>query len=413
MSWLRRLGAATRRFIRNMTSAELLKEIRRGQQTDGGEWITPERALAHAAAFASVRVLGETMGTAPCLVYERRGNGRARATEHWAYQLLHDRPNEWQTPFEFKEMLTAHAVQSGAGYALKTVVRGEVRELLPIAPHLVELKQDAITKRVWFEISMPDGTRLPVPRERMFYLPFMTLDGLRGISLVSYQRETLGIGLQRVKYGAKLFKQGALVGGVIQHPAGMSDDAYRRLQESFEEQYAGVDNAGKTVLLEEGATFNATGMKAIDAQFLESMKYNWSQVCGIYRVPPHMTGNLERATFSNIEHQDIGFVKYTMLPWFTRWEERITLELLGNDRRFFAEFLATALLRGDSTSRANFYRTAIMAGWMTRNEARMAENMEPGPKELDEFIQPLNVQPVGSPPLDPPRREETTDAAAA
>lgn len=402
-----------------MTSADLLREIQRAQQTDGGEWVTPDRAMRHAAFFACQRVLAETMGSVPCIVYERQARGRRRATEHWAYRLLHDQPNAWQTPFEFKEMLTAHAVSGGYGAAIKTVVRGEVRELLPVPPTRIKPIQDPVTLRVWFEWTQPNGETIPVPRERVLYLPFMTLDGVTGISLVSYARETLGLGLQLTRYGAKLFKHGALVSGAIQMPAGvtMSDDAYKRLQDSFDERYSGVDQAGKTVILEEGAQFNAFGMKAIDAQFLESLKLNWAQVCGLCRVPAHMTGHPDRLTNANGEVLDLGFVKYTMLPWFTRWEERATLDIIPErDRgRFFAEFFAAALLRGDSTARANFYRTAIMSGWMNRNEVRLAENMEPGPDELDQFIQPLNVQPVGNPPLDPPpsREEQETNHAAA
>lgn len=398
------------------SSRELYEHLLRGYESDSGATVTAETAMKLAAYFACMRVLGETMASAPCLFFERTAGGKERAAGHWAYRLLHDEPNAWQTPAEFIEMLTINSFNGGTGYAIMTKVRDEVRELLPVPPARVVDHQDPVTRRIWHDVTLPDGTVIQVPGDRMFRLPFMTRDGFRGVSLLAYQRETLGLGLQMTKYGAKLFKQGAMVGGVIEMPNDevMSDDAYRRLQRSFDEVYAGVDNAHKTVILEEGAKYNKTGMSSQDAQFLEQQKWNWNMVCGFCRVPPHLTGYLEKATYSNIEVQDLGFLKYTMLPIFRRTEQRISKQIIpAADRgRFFAEFMVDALLRADSAARAAYYRTAIMTGWMNRQEVRIADNLNKGPAELEAFLTPLNMAVAGEPLDDFTKKEPGHEAAA-
>lgn len=374
------------------TSAELDAYMRnQGMETDSGALVSPETAMRHSTVYACVNLISEDIAKLPLLTYKRDGRKKERATDYWLYALLHDEPNPWQTSMEFREMMQAHVELRGNAYALKTIVRGEVRELLPIVPTRVKVKQLPNWK-LEYELTMPDGSTMPVPAEGMFHLKGLSLDGVTGVSRITYQREMIGLGMQLVKHGARLFKNGAQLGGVLEHPNTMSDPAAKRLKDSFEEKYAGVDNAHKIILLEEGTKFNKTGMSAEDSQFLDSRKLSRSEIAGIFRVPSHKVNDLERATFSNVEELNVDYVTDSLLPRTSRWEGRIRKSLIPkNDRpTYYVEHLFDGLLRGNSTARANYYRTAITTGWMNRNEARALDNMNPA-EGLDEFLQPLNM----------------------
>ena len=360
-----------------------------GLETASGAFVNAESAMRVATVYACVRVLAEGSAQLPLIVYRRTDGGKERATDHWAYTLLHDNPNPWQTSYEFREMLGAHAALSGNGYAIKTVVRDEVRELLPIPTERVTVKQDPETRRVSYEVTWPDGRMVPVPAERMFHLPALSFNGVTGLSPISYQREAFGSAQQLALQSSRFFKHGAMIGGTLEHPGQLKEDAAKRLRESFDELYAGASNAHKTILLEEGMKFTPTAMTAKDAQFLETRKYSRNEIASIFRVPPHMIGDLERATFSNIEHQGLEFVTYTLGPWLARWEQRVTKSLIPETERdsIFAEHLVDGLLRGDTQARFQAYQTAVSSGWMSRNEVRERENLnrEDG---LDEFLDP-------------------------
>lgn len=363
----------------------------RGNDTDSGAFVTTDTAMRYSAVYSCVRVVSEDIAKLPLILYRRLPRGRERATDHWLSELL-DQPNGWQTGFEFSEMRQAHVELAGRFFAIKTVVQDEIRELLPIVPSRVTTIQTRDWK-VFYRVRMPDNTELDVPADRMLHVRGLSLDGIEGLSPVGYQRETIGMGMQIVKFGARMFKNGALLGGVLEHPQIMTDDAAKRLKESFEEKYSGVDNAHKVVLLEEGTKFNKTGMSAEDAQFLEARKFSQAEICGIYRVPPQKIQNLERATFSNVEQQSIDYVQDGLLPRLRRIEARYRLSLIPPDQRkeYYVEHLVDFLLRGDYAQRMAGYNTAVTTGWMTRNEVRALENMNPGPKELDEFMSPLNL----------------------
>ena len=386
-------------------SEELAREIRGGGlQTLSGAVVSAEAAMQLTAVYACVRVLAEGLAQLPLLVLRRLERGKERATDYWAYRLLHEDPNPWQTSFEFTEMVQGHAVLEGNGYALKTVVRDEVRELLPIVPSRVSVKQ-LPNYRLLYQVRMPDGSILDVPADRMFHLRGHSFNGIVGVNPITAQREALGVAMQLQRHEARFFKNGASIAGVLEHPGELSEPAYQRLTESFDEKFAGADNAHKTILLEEGTKFTKTGVSMRDAQFLEAMKYSRSQIASMFRVPPHMIGDLDRATFSNIEHQDLAFVKYTLGPWMVRWERRITKSLIPErDReKYFAEFLVDGLLRGDMASRYEAHSKAITTGWKSRNEVREIENLNPA-DGLDEFLEPAHI--TGADPEQPKKTDE-------
>jgi HK97 family phage portal protein len=391
------LGELLRPRAAITTSYQLLEELsRQGALAESGATVTPETAMRLSWVYAAVRALAEDLAKVPLLLYRRLGRGKERATDHPVYRLLHDEPNPWQTSFEFREMLQSHVALAGDGFALITRVRGEVRELLPVPPWRMEVARQT-DGRPLYTLTWPDGQRTPVPPERLLHLPGLLFDGVRGLSPIGYQREAIGLGIQLTRHAAKLLKQGALLGGVIEHPQRLSEKAHARLKEDFEEKYTSVDQAHKVLLLEEGAKFTATGMTSRDAQFLEAQKLGRSEIAAIFRLPPHKIGDLERSTFSNIEQQALEYVTDSLQPWFTRWEQRLTRALLPpEDReRYVVEHLVEGLLRGDFKTRMEGYAVGVQNGWLSRNEVRVKENMNPV-DGLDEYLQPLNMQPSGS-----------------
>lgn len=373
-----------------------LEAALRGEyETDAGAIVSPETAMRHSTVYSCVNVLAEDIAKLPLITYKRDGRKKERAPDYWLYPLLHDAPNEWQTSIEFREMMQSHLELAGNAYALKTIVRGETRELLPVVPTRMEVKQLA-DFTLGYTITMPNGDKQPVPADRVFHLRGPSLDGITGVSRITYQRELIGLGIQLRRHGNRVFKNGAMIGGVLEHPKVMSDPAWKRLKESFDETYAGASNAHKTLLLEEGTKFTMAGMNGKDAQFIESMKFTRSEIAGIFRVPPHKIGDLERATFTNIEHQSIEYVTDSLLPRLRRWEEKVSKSLIPKADRasYFAEHLVDGLLRGDYATRTKGYQVAVTTGWMNRNEVRELENMNPA-DGLDEFLEPLNMQNPG------------------
>jgi HK97 family phage portal protein len=389
------------------TSAELAELLGRGYNTDSGAFVTYDSAMRAADVYKCVRILAEDMAKLPLQIFRRIARGKERANDHFLESLFLE-PNPFQTGFEFREMMQAHLELSGNAYALKTVVRNETRELLPLSPAAVRPELLINQWKLIYHVILPDGTPVDVPAERMFHLKGMSLDGFLGVSPIRYQREAIGLAMQLVKHGATMFRNGASIGGVLEHPTKMSDEAYERLKESFDRTYSGVENSHKTVLLEEGTKFSKTGMTADEAQFLESRKYSRTDIAGIFRVPPHKIGDLERATFSNVEQQSIDYGTDALLPRACRWEDRIALSLIPPRERatVFAKININGLLRGDYATRTNGYRAAIASGWMSRNEARELEDMNPQPG-LDEFLTPLNMT-EGGDSADPAKQKEPT-----
>jgi HK97 family phage portal protein len=385
------------------TSADLAALLGRGYDTDSGVMVTYDAALRVADVYKCVRIVAEDMAKLPLQVYRRLTRGKEVAVDYWLDGLFTE-PNPFQTGYEFRETMQAHMELTGNAYAIKTVVRNETRELIPVAPPRVRIELVENLWKLLYHCTLPDGTEVTVPSERMFHLKGLSLDGFTGLSPIRYQRESIGLAIQLVKHGARLFKNGAQIGGVLKTPTRMSEEAYNRLKASFDEAYAGVDNAHKTVLLEEGADFTKTGMTAEDAQFLESRKFSRGDIAGIWRVPPHKIGDLERATFSNIEQQSIEYGTDSLMPRCRRWEDRIKRSLIPpRDRvEYFAEIQLQGLLRGDYAARTTGYKSAIESGWMNRNEARELENMNPA-EGLDEFLTPLNMSVVGQEPAPAPK----------
>lgn len=367
-----------------------------GGASASGIVVNPQTAMQAGAVYSAVKVLAESVGMLPMNLYRKDGTKRLLQEEHPLHQLLHDGPNDWQTSTEFWEMLVVSLCLRGNAYAYVNRTRsGRVVELLPLHPDMVRTNMGAGFK-LDYQITMPDGSFKNLGPGELLHVRGLTLNGWLGISPIAYARESIGLALATEKFGGQLFRNGAKMGGVLEHPGSLSKDAYERIKNSFDAASSG-ENAHKTAVLEEGMKFSKITMTADDSQFLDTRKFQRSEIAAIFRVPPHMIGDLEKATFSNIEQQSLEFVTYSLMPWLVRIEKAIKRDLMTRDERrnLSAKFNVSSLLRGDASARSALYHNGILDGWMTRNEARAAES-EMGivfnPLDgLDVPLMPLNM----------------------
>ena len=360
-----------------MTTPELLDQLlSSGYESEAGVTITPDTAMRVATVYACIKVLAETMAQLPLIVYrEREDGGKDRLPNHPLYKVLHDQPMANITSYDWRAMMVGHTALRGNAYSYITRVGGVVRELIPIHPDRCdpEVQPD---HSVLYKISGTSGIQIFNEKD-ILHLKGVTADGHIGISPIKQQRDTIGLARSYDEHGSKMFKNGAKPGGVLKIDGALSDKAYDRLKNTWSTSFNG-DGVGNPAILEEGLDWKALALTAEDAQFIEQKKLSRSEIAAIFRVPPHKIGDLEKATFSNIEQQSIEFITDTILPWCKAIEQRFKLQLIS-DPKVHAEFLLTGLLRGDSKSRSEYYEKMVQNGLMSPNEARALENMNPYP----------------------------------
>jgi HK97 family phage portal protein len=369
-------------------------------QSAAGVNVTASTALQASAVYACVRVLAEGVASLPLPVYRRlRPRGKERAPEHPLYRVLHNLANEEMTSFTLRETLMGHLGTWGNGYAeIETDGGGEVRGLWPLRPDKMELERR--DGALWYKYTLPEQYgRAPkyLAAHRVLHIKGLGFDGLVGYSPVAMARQAIGLSLATEEFGARFFGNGARPGVTLQHPGHLTDDAHKRLRESWEGRHQGLENAHRVAILEEGMTLKEVGIPPEDAQFLETRKFQVVEIARLYRVPPHMIQDLERATFSNIEHQSLDYVIHTLGPWLVRWEQEIYRSLFMPSERdeYFAEFLVSGLLRGDTQSRYQAYATGRQWGWMSADDVRELENQNPLPDGQGQvYYMPLNMMPM-------------------
>ena len=361
-----------------------------GPTTRSGKSVSIEGSLAVSAVYAATRLISETVGMLPIFIYRRTKNGKEPAYGNPLFDLLHDQPNEWQTAMEWKEMMTAHAVLQGNGYSLiKSGRRGVVDQLWPMDPTRMEPAVDQTTGRATYTYTDKKGEKSEFDQDEIFHLRAFG-DGVKGLSVVSLARETIGLAMAAEEHGARYFSNGAEVGGSLEHPSSLSKEAHERLEKSLKQKHAGVSNHYKTLILEEGMKWTRIGMSNEDSQFIQSRKFQLNEIARWFRLPPHMIGDLERSTFSNIEHEGISFTTYSMMPWVIRWRQAISRDLIVRTDTYFADFKVEQLLRGDTKSRYEAYQIAITNGILSPNEIRGLENLN-NREGGDEYWMPMNM----------------------
>jgi HK97 family phage portal protein len=362
-----------------------------GNRSSTGLRITSVAAMRLSAVYSCVRVLSETFAVLPfCLYRQRADGGRDRVTDHWLYQLLAKRPNDWQTPFEWREMMMGHLCLRGNAFnELVANGAGQVTDLLPIHPD--QIKAQRLDNGDYnYLVTMSDGTKRTLSRGQVWHIRGLSSDGVVGLNPIEVATDVLGLGVAAQTYGARFFANDAKPGGWIELPGKFADNAAR---DSFKGQWKAAQsgsNRGATAVLENGMKYNELTLNNSDAQFLESRKFSRSEIASLFRVPPHLIGDLEKATFSNIEQQSLDFVMHTMTPWAERWESSIETVLAFDDEGLEVEFDFSALLRGDRAARQLYLHGMVLDGILTRNEARISEGYNPL-EGLDEPLRPLNM----------------------
>lgn len=366
-----------------------------------GVRVTADLALKASAVWACSRIIAETLAALPLLTYRRLGDGgREAAPDHPLYQTLHRQPNAEQTALEWVEFETMHAVMRGTGYSRKRPgPRGPADQLEPIHPARVRV-ETLTNGRPRYQVADPQtGREAPVLREDMFVLRGLSLDGLTGVSVIEYARESIGLALGAEGFGSRFFANDARPGGALKVRGKLSDTAARRLQSTWNVGHGGFRNAHRVAIFEDGIEWQQTGMSNEDAQFLATREFQIADIARWFRVPLHMIGETSRTTSwgSGIEQLSIGFVIYTLLPWLKRWEQAVARDLLLAPDRYFVEFLVTGLLRGDTKARYEAYAIGRQWGWLSRNDVRRLENMNPI-ADGDDYLSPLNMTPGGRTP---------------
>jgi HK97 family phage portal protein len=367
-----------------------------GYRTDSGELISPETAMRISTVWACVKIISETLASLPLVVYrKRKDGGKDKATDHWLYNLLHNEPNYAQTSLEWREMMQGHLCLRGNAYSFINWNGRKADSLIPFHPDMVEPKR-MTDGSIQYEVTSGAGTKKYYLASQILHIPALSFDGLKGLNPIEYVAQSLGLSIAAEKFGAKFFKNGTKASGVVMYPNQLGDKGQENLRKSIA-KHIGGDNIFSPLVLEEGAKWEQLSINPEDAQFLETRKYQAIDICRIFRVPPHMVAELDKATFSNIEHQSLEFVIHTIRPWLVRWEQRFNKQLFNNDEEYFAEFKVDGLLRGDTKSRYEAYGKGIQDGWLNRNEARDMENLNPV-DGLDEYLQPLNMTSAGQQP---------------
>lgn len=357
--------------------------------TTSGKTVTERSAMQMTAVYSCVRILSEAVAGLPLHLYKYTDSGgKAMALDHPLYHLLHDEPNPEMSSFVFRETLMTHLLLWGNAYA--QIIRNgknEIIALYPLMPNRMTVDRDEnghlyyAYSRGQDEAIRDKSQTVILSPEDVLHIPGLGFDGLVGYSPIAMAKNAIGMAIACEEYGAKFFANGASPGGVLEHPGTIKDP--QRVRDSWMSQFGGSANANKVAVLEEGLHYTPIGISPEQAQFLETRKFQINEIARIFRVPPHMVGDLEKSSFSNIEQQSLEFVKYTLEPWVIRWEQSIMRSLFNKEEkaRYFVKFNLEGLLRGDYQSRMNGYAIGRQNGWMSANDIRELENLDRIPEE--------------------------------
>lgn len=349
--------------------------------TSSGKLVNERSAMQTTAVYACVRILAETIASLPLHTYKYTKDGKEKATEHQLYYLLHNEPNPEMTSFVFRETLMSHLLLWGNAYAqIIRDGRGQVVALYPLLPDKMRVDRNT-SGELYYEYHSDKGVFV-LSRDDVLHIPGLGFDGLIGYSPIAMAKNAIGMAIATEEYGASFFANGANPGGVLEHPGIVKDPS--KIRDSWNQIYQGSSNAHRIAVLEEGMKFQQIGIPPEQAQFLETRKFQINEIARLFRIPPHMVGDLEKSSFSNIEQQSLEFVKYTLDPWVIRWEMAMQKALLlpSEKRTHFIKLNVDGLLRGDYQSRMTGYSIGRQNGWMSANDIRELENMNPIPEEL-------------------------------
>ena len=355
-----------------------------------GKRVNERSAMQMTAVYSCVRILSEAVASLPVHIYRYNDSGgKEKALDHPLYFLLHDEPNPEMTSFAFRETLMTHLLLWGNAYA--QIIRngkGEIIGLYPLMPDRMTVDRDEKGRLYYeYQLSSDDahtmkGSTVILQPKDVLHIPGLGFDGLVGYSPIAMAKNAIGLAIAAEEYGSKFYANGAAPSGVLEHPGTLKDPS--KVRESWTQTFGGSSNANKVAVLEEGMKYTPISISPNEAQFLETRKFQINEIARIFRVPPHRVGDLEKSSFSNIEQQSLEFVKYTLDPWVSRWEQNMMRSLLAEEEKptYFIKFNVDGLLRGDYQSRMNGYAIGRQNGWMSANDIRELENLDRIPEEF-------------------------------
>lgn len=372
--------------------------------TTAGKTVTERSALQMTAVYSCVRILAEAVAGLPLHLYRYTDDGgKEKAIDHPLYRILHDEPNSEMSSFVFRETLMTHLLLWGNCYA--QIIRNgknEIVGLYPLTPNRVTVHRDEngqlyyLYTREADDVTNTKNMTVKLGPSEVLHIPGLGFDGLVGYSPIAMAKNAIGLAIATEEYGAKFFANGAAPSGVLEHPGTIKEPG--KVREAWQSQFGGSANSNKIAVLEEGMKYTPISISPEQAQFLETRKFQINEIARIFRVPPHMVGDLEKSSFSNIEQQSLEFVKYTLDPWVVRWEQTLarTLFTVEEKKKYFFRFNVEGLLRGDYVSRMNGYATARQNGWMSANDIRELENLDRIPTDEggDMYLVNGNILPL-------------------
>jgi HK97 family phage portal protein len=380
-----------------------------GGKSSAGVTVGHRSALSYTPFWAAVRIISGTIGALPFKVYRRlEDGGKEPLSQHPVYWLLHERPNDYVDAVSFLETRMAHVLCYGNGYAeIQRNGAGRPIALWPLLPTRTRRRvtEDGLP---YYEVTLPAGGTVQLPDYNVLHIKGLGFDGYTGYDVVTYHKEALGYGVAVNKFGARFFANNASPGGVVEHPGpgAMGEKAYGNFKRSWEEAHGGLENAHRVAILEEGAKWHEFMVDPQKAQALEVQKYNVDDCSRIFNIPPHMLGSTEFSKYNTNQELRIEFLTMTMLYWFRKWEQEVNYKLLmpSERARIFCEIMVEALLRGNLEARTAFYSSGRQWGYLTINDIRAKNNMNPIGPAGDVCLDPLNMTPAGSLPASPAPR---------
>ena len=378
-----------------------LNELFGGASTDSGVSVTPDTALTYSAVYAAVRCIAESVSSLPLNYYERLpAGGKMHAKANPLHHLLHDEPNPEMTSLQWREASMAHLLLHGNSYTeIVRDLEGNAVELWPIDPTMVAPRRTD-SGELYYELNRGKNF---ITANNMLHIPGLSFDGISGVSPITLARQSLGLSMAIEQFGAGYFGRGARPGGVLTFPGQLSPEARQNLRRSFEELHAGGANSHRVALLEAGLKWEAIGVPPDDSQFLQSREFQIIEVARWFNLPPNKLKDLSKMSYNSLEQMEISFVVDTLRPWLVRWEQQLNRKLIRPKDRgsYFFEHNVDGMLRGDQASRYTAYSVGRNWGWLSVNEIREKENMNPIDGG-DVYMQPMNMQSINTAPTAAP-----------
>ena len=362
-------------------------------QSSAGINVNEHNALTYSAVWCAVSLISGTISTLPLRLLKQKGKSKEPATNKSIYRVMHTQWNPYMTAQVGREVLAAHVLCWGNGYAeIVGDLAGNIHELWPIPPNRVAPKM--VDGKMVYDITI-DGERVRLPRERVLHIPGLGFDGFMGYSAIQLAREGIGLGMAMEQFGSRFFSNGAHPGLVVTHPQGLGENAFKNLSGELNTKYAGLGKAHRLLLLDEGMKLEKIGLTQEDSQFLESRVFQVQEVARWFGLPPHKLKEMTKSSFSNIESEQISFVTDSIRPWLVRFETSYNVQLLSvrEQANHYFKHTVEGLLRGDSKSRSEFYGKMWSIGAMSQNEIRGLEDLDPVVGG-DELFVPLNMVPL-------------------